>query len=285
MWCATSETGTLIVRRHGKIFIVGNTTGFNVPDIDALIVLRPTKSTGLHVQMMGRGMRTFAGKKDCLVLDLTDNILEHGPLDKIKVKRGSDGDEIETAPQKECPECHSPCNIAARECPECGHEFEFDDTPKHFARPAIGAQVITENYAEWVEVDRVEYAEHRKAGKPPSVRVNYWCGITLHSEWVCVEHGGYAERKAARWWRERDKTNNAPPTSTKEALKRTGNLKKPARLMIDISGKFSRILRYDFTSPQNEPEGETVPMSFDTLTFRLNESPRKESIDDADIPF
>ena len=44
------------------------------------------------------------------------------------------GDEIETAPQKECPECHSPCNIAARECPECGHEFEFDDTPKHFAR-------------------------------------------------------------------------------------------------------------------------------------------------------
>ena len=43
--------------------------GFNAPRCDLMAVMRPTKSAALYVQIMGRGMRKFPGKKDCLVLD------------------------------------------------------------------------------------------------------------------------------------------------------------------------------------------------------------------------
>ena len=38
------------------------TTGFDVPGIDMLVMLRPTLSTGLYVQMVGRGTRKADGK-------------------------------------------------------------------------------------------------------------------------------------------------------------------------------------------------------------------------------
>ncbi|MFZ1108465.1 MAG: DEAD/DEAH box helicase [Rhodomicrobium sp.] len=45
------------------------TEGFDQPDIDAILVLRPTKSRGLFAQMIGRGTRLFPGKDKLLVLD------------------------------------------------------------------------------------------------------------------------------------------------------------------------------------------------------------------------
>jgi DNA repair protein RadD len=39
------------------------------PNTDMIVMLRPTHSPGLYVQMMGRGMRIAEGKKDCLILD------------------------------------------------------------------------------------------------------------------------------------------------------------------------------------------------------------------------
>ena len=44
------------------------TTGFNAPAVDLIALLRPTKSVGLYVQMVGRGTRLAAGKENCLVL-------------------------------------------------------------------------------------------------------------------------------------------------------------------------------------------------------------------------
>ena len=58
----------------GKIRVLVNcmvlTEGFDCPQIDALIVARPTKSSLLIQQMVGRGLRKAPGKKDCLILDL-----------------------------------------------------------------------------------------------------------------------------------------------------------------------------------------------------------------------
>jgi DNA repair protein RadD len=45
------------------------TTGFDAPAVDLIAMLRPTKSTGLYVQMAGRGTRLAPGKDNCLVLD------------------------------------------------------------------------------------------------------------------------------------------------------------------------------------------------------------------------
>lgn len=48
------------------------TEGFDAPETSALIMARPTKSTLLYTQMMGRGTRLAPGKADLLVLDMVD---------------------------------------------------------------------------------------------------------------------------------------------------------------------------------------------------------------------
>jgi len=65
----------------GKYSVLTNcqllTEGFDEPKIDCVIMGRPTQSSALFTQMVGRGTRTSPLKKDCLVLDFTDNATKH----------------------------------------------------------------------------------------------------------------------------------------------------------------------------------------------------------------
>jgi DNA repair protein RadD len=47
------------------------TTGFDAPHVDVIAILRPTESNSLYQQIIGRGLRLAAGKKDCFILDYT----------------------------------------------------------------------------------------------------------------------------------------------------------------------------------------------------------------------
>ena len=67
------------------------TTGFDAPATDLIAMLRPTASTGLYIQMAGRGMRTAPGKDDCLVLDFAGNVMRHGPVDAIALPEEQEG--------------------------------------------------------------------------------------------------------------------------------------------------------------------------------------------------
>jgi superfamily II DNA or RNA helicase len=42
------------------------TTGVDCPNVDCIIIARPTRSEMLYIQMVGRGLRTASGKQDCL---------------------------------------------------------------------------------------------------------------------------------------------------------------------------------------------------------------------------
>jgi len=71
------------------------TTGFNAPAVDLIAMLRPTKSAGLYVQIVGRGCHLALHQTDNLVLHLAGNIARHGPIAAIKPKTpkaGEDGD-------------------------------------------------------------------------------------------------------------------------------------------------------------------------------------------------
>lgn len=56
------------------------TEGYDEPSIDSIVMARPTKSSSLYTQCVGRGLRLWPGKSDCLVLDFTDR---HNNLDSI----------------------------------------------------------------------------------------------------------------------------------------------------------------------------------------------------------
>jgi DNA repair protein RadD len=102
-------------------------TGLNVRGIDMIQLLRPTLSTGLYVQMLGRGLRTCEeeGKQDCLILDNGGNIARHGPFNDPHVHRF---DRIYTSGEarpnlKMCPDCGTEMNSFQRACRQCGHLF------------------------------------------------------------------------------------------------------------------------------------------------------------------
>lgn len=63
--------------RNGEISTLCNcqllTEGFDEPSIDGILLTRPTKSRALFTQMIGRGLRTSLGKKNCKIIDVVDN--------------------------------------------------------------------------------------------------------------------------------------------------------------------------------------------------------------------
>jgi ATP-dependent helicase IRC3 len=50
------------------------TEGTDIPNIDCVLLARPTKSRNLLVQMIGRGMRLHPGKKDCHIIDMVASL-------------------------------------------------------------------------------------------------------------------------------------------------------------------------------------------------------------------
>lgn len=48
------------------------TEGFDCPEVNTILMTRPTRSNGLYIQMIGRGLRIAPNKKDCLILDFLD---------------------------------------------------------------------------------------------------------------------------------------------------------------------------------------------------------------------
>ncbi|WP_108946958.1 DEAD/DEAH box helicase [Shewanella halifaxensis] len=49
------------------------TTGFDAPHVDLIAILRPTASVSLFQQMVGRGLRIYKNKTECLVIDYAAN--------------------------------------------------------------------------------------------------------------------------------------------------------------------------------------------------------------------
>jgi ATP-dependent helicase IRC3 len=64
--------------KAGKFPVLVNcgvfTEGTDIPNIDCVLLARPTKSRNLLVQMIGRGMRLHPGKKDCHIIDMVASL-------------------------------------------------------------------------------------------------------------------------------------------------------------------------------------------------------------------
>ena len=50
------------------------TEGTDIPNIDCILLARPTKSRNLLVQMIGRGMRLYPGKENCHIIDMVSSL-------------------------------------------------------------------------------------------------------------------------------------------------------------------------------------------------------------------
>lgn len=214
-------------------------TGFNVPQVDLIALLRPTASAGLFVQQVGRGLRKAPQKENCLVLDFARNTERHGPIDTITAKSAGEQREDGEALSKTCPVCQTILALAAQQCPTCGHLFPRDLMPKHEATADASTNILSKGKAQWVDVDRVAYYTHEKHGSPNSLRVEYSCGFTTHKEWLGFQHQGMMRSRAEQWWL---KTGQRPiPATVQEALTRINELKTPEQICVQPDGKYFRV--------------------------------------------
>lgn len=174
-------------------------TGFNVPDIDLLAMLRPTASASLYVQQAGRGMRRAPLKKDCLVLDFAGNIDRHGPVDNVdaprRLKRSSE------LPMKECKDCVMLVPPYAKSCRFCGYEFPIVEQNK-LVDIASTSRILDleECYVRYDDI-RATYSVHQKPGMPDSIQVDYHQGADkIASEWLNPLQSGSEGFSTEKWF-------------------------------------------------------------------------------------
>ena len=120
--------------RSGKVKILCNvdliSEGFDVPDCNTAILLRPTKSLTLYIQQSMRCMRFKPGKR-AVVIDHVGNYARFGlpdadrewSLDPAKRKQKHEESELKI---RQCPECFYTHEYAPN-CPKCGYVYPIKE--------------------------------------------------------------------------------------------------------------------------------------------------------------
>lgn len=254
------------------------TVGVDNPNCDFIIVLRPTMSSRLWVQILGRGVRTVYAKnypletvlerllairngpkQNTLVLDFARNAARLGPINDPVIPKergkGAPGD----APIRICEHCQMYNHASARFCGGkavtdplfditrgCGTEFA--------SKPKIAQKASTEALikrqeppiVQWVDVESVTYTVHRKPNKADCLRVSYFAKLHKFQEFVHFEQHGVFKRKAHEWWR--DRTLAPVPVTTQEAANLAPTvLEVPKKILVWINTTFPEIMKVSFT--------------------------------------
>jgi DNA repair protein RadD len=81
--------------RAGKIRVVANvgvlTTGFDYPELDTVVLARPTMSLALYYQMVGRCVRPHPGKAHSMIVDMVGLMDQFGKVEDLRIQSGSNG--------------------------------------------------------------------------------------------------------------------------------------------------------------------------------------------------
>lgn len=163
------ERDAIIKRfRAGTVQVLSNVElfgeGFDVPSIEAAILLRPTQSLGLYLQQVGRSLRPSAEKDHAIILDHVGNCERHGLPDESRAWSldGRDARKSEksgsSSSVKVCPKCFAAQFSARPSCKFC--HYVFDKRPRE----------IDERAGELSEIDKEAIRRERlkEQGQAPN---------------------------------------------------------------------------------------------------------------------
>lgn len=255
----------------GKVFcsVAKLTTGMDVPDIDCILMARPTKSAALYKQILGRGQRIAPDKTDCLILDLVGNNSEFGTdLDRLKVhyKKGAtvDGKQV----VKTCPQCEADIHPACRVCPDCGYEYPQADF-EEAAKPDMVDATYGAEPPKRYRVDGMYPSLHTSKGsKKKLLRLRLEMENNISgSLWLCFSEDGYtgfAVEKGQMLW-EKITGRGSYPLGAEAALHWEADFKAPDYALVDMNGRWPEIrdIIYDGTET---PPAQEIP-DYDDIPF------------------
>jgi superfamily II DNA or RNA helicase len=244
--------------RSGRLTALVNcnvlTTGFDATGIDLIAFMRATCSPVLWVQSAGRGMRVHLGKENCRMLDFGSNILRHGPIDNVTLRKTGERHDTERAAARIriCPYCEELNAAAAVVCSACGEQLIKVRTPK-IIEVASELEVIGGRQpGDWTRVTAMVGRIHCKPGSPPSYRIAYHTDRGWVSDYLPLQHSSPGARwHAGKKWGQlsRDQLRQ-PPLSAAEAdvRFRSGELRRPLRLLVERDGSWWRVRGAEFAA-------------------------------------
>ena len=145
------------------------TVGIDVPNFDTVVFVRPTESLVLYTQAIGRGLRLYPCKENCLILDYAGNLERHGDIDNaiineaLQPKEGQEEDYIIP-----CYTCGALNKVLSRRCvgsvngQRCSYYFDFKSCPHCGVENDITARACRECYREIIDPNK---KLHRNATK------------------------------------------------------------------------------------------------------------------------
>lgn len=119
--------------RDGETLILSNvdlfSEGLDVPAVECVIDLRPTKSLILWLQFCGRVLRHHKDKEHAIIIDHAGNVARHGlPCDvrewSLEGRKKKNKEEEKGSMIRLCPDCYYACKSWMKECPDCKHQFQ-----------------------------------------------------------------------------------------------------------------------------------------------------------------
>lgn len=253
---------------HFRAIVSNNilTTGFDHPQIDAIVDLRPTVSVVMHLQKYGRGTRPYfhpsynffqllelanridamamGGKKNCKVLDFAGNTMRLGPINDPCIPSRKKKPGTGEVPIKICPQCGAYNHTPARFCcdEDCNYEFVFKTKIKPNASTAELIRRDETGIEIWDVTGMNAFHYAGKNGKPDKVRVQYFAGLQLATYWLGFGEGqkGFFKHKSHDWWRQHSAGD--PPESIAEALERFSECRQTAKIKVNTIPKYPEVL-------------------------------------------
>ena len=226
------RTNNMEAWRSGRKRIVCSigilTEGVDIPSLDCLVFARPTLSSTLYLQAVGRVLRTHPDKDHGFLVDLTTNSSNFGlDLDNVKVTVPR---SVEAAEAKEreiwkiCPNCESEIHVARREC-DCGFTWPEAECVIAKALPPMEEVIFIKSPPEWFKVLDFGINIHtskkndKELGKARFAYEDHpYFGLRYVYMWLCFEdnYSGFAVDRAAEKWTQI--SSDDFPTSVEEFM-------------------------------------------------------------------
>lgn len=146
--------------------------GLDIPQVEYIVNMRPTRSKSFYVQLAGRGVRTSKGKEFAVFLDYGQTVEHLGFYEDIKETKRAvvKGIAPEFYPKK-CPSCLELLRPQVSEC-SCGYKFlkvltknlaenAFDAVKRFDSKYKVEAINVIHNYKPSTNVAKIEIRTDR----------------------------------------------------------------------------------------------------------------------------
>lgn len=153
--------------------------GFDVPDTQGVLLLRPTKSLSMHLQQVGRALRPKSDGSQAIILDHAGNVARHGLPDAARDWSLAGKEQGTAEPISTCDRCYrvmrSSEKQSRRESENCAQSFSWPECGLFVDRTSTGTKPREIEFVDG-ELEEVVF----EAPWMPGVDVRKASGFELH---------------------------------------------------------------------------------------------------------